>query len=434
MKKRIILDFKNNKIRNLVKIILLSAFFLVILCSLIINHIGDVFSEYITDNLNLYAFVTSEINDKTLWNGNELQENYEKTREYFDYVKSIDESLYNYKECTFEAGAIMNAQIINGTLMSEMQYDNHNKANGPFNREINSFIEDRETRSRWSFFGSNIASVIVDTPTFADIRDGNVEIIEGRAFTEEEIANGENVCVVNSRTLYVGEENGEIVAHFLHPGDKVGVSISCSSEGGYVKESFELTVVGVYRPANDFIHYRNSYYPLGFYRKIMDKMEEYDYKGINFNVTPGIAYYEVKGLDQLKELINVIKENDHGYGYYTNSNEISDALSSCIAISENIKSISLVSFITCLLFCVGLIVLDVYYRKKEIGLLVSFGEERKKLLKQIIIEEVLLYVVASCFAFMLSNLLSGVIVNYLLSGNTGHDILVYGGQDRKSVV
>lgn len=436
MKKRIILDFINNKIRFIVKLILLSAFFLVILCSLIINHIGDVFNEYITDNLNLYASVTSEINDDSFWTGNErdMRENFKKAREYFDYVESVDDALYSYKECTFVSNALMNVQFNNGVLVSELTYDNRNKTDSSFKNEISAFIEDQRTVSRWAFLGSNITSVIVDAPVFADIMNGDIEIIEGRAFTEEEIANGDNVCVVNSRTLYVGEENGEIVAHFLHPGDKVGVSISCSSEGGYVKESFELTVVGVYRPVNDFIHYRNSYYPLGFYRKIMDKMEEYDYMGINFNDTPGIAYFEVKGLAQLKELIKVIEENDHGYGYYTNTNEISDALSSCIAISKNIKSISLVSYITCLLFCVGLILLDVYYRKKEIGLLMSFGEKRTVIVKQIIIEEILLYVVASCLAFMLSKFISGAIVNYLLSSNASHDILVYGGHHAKAAV
>ena len=86
----------------------------------------------------------------------------------------------------------------------------------------------------------------------------------------------------------------------------------------------------------------------------------------------------------------------------------------------------------CLLFCVALIVLDVYYRKKEIGLLMSFGEERKTIVKQIIIEEVMLYAVATVLAFVLSRILSGMIVNYLLSNSTANDILVYGGHQVKA--
>ena len=63
MKNRIILDLKNNVIRNLIKMLLITSFFAVVLSSLLVNHIGEVFERYITENLHLYVSVISDIND-----------------------------------------------------------------------------------------------------------------------------------------------------------------------------------------------------------------------------------------------------------------------------------------------------------------------------------------------------------------------------------
>ena len=126
MKKRILLDFINNKIRIIVKLILLSAFFLVILCSLIVNHIGDVFIEYITNNIRLNVSVIGDINDASMWRWDNYNPvvAYEKTKEYYNYINSIDDNLYVYSECTFDVGCISNTGYINGKLISEYQYVN----------------------------------------------------------------------------------------------------------------------------------------------------------------------------------------------------------------------------------------------------------------------------------------------------------------------
>ncbi|MBQ2685361.1 MAG: ABC transporter permease [Erysipelotrichaceae bacterium] len=443
MKNRIILDLKNNVIRNLIKMLLITSFFAVVLSSLLVNHIGEVFERYITENLHLYVSVISDINDEALWSGIDYdpKTNYEKTREYFDYIRSIDESLYIYNECTFNAPAITHIGVRDGKLISDYKYDITHRLYGSYDdvaANLRSLQETIPNERMQEFVESEmkyqkiLRPIVVNESDFHDLREGYVHIFEGRSFTEEELKNGDYVCMINSRTMYVADENGEITAHYVHPGDKVNCSIICHTDDGPVVETFELTVVGLNRPVLDFIHYRDIYFPLALYEKMMDKMAEHGYEGFNFNTASGVAYFETKGLAQMKELINVIKDNSHGYDYYANTNIIADALSSCIAISENIKGISSVSFVMCLLFCIALIVLDVYYRKKEIGLLMSFGEERKTIVKQIIIEEVMLYAVATVLAFVLSRILSGMIVNYLLSNSTANDILVYGGHQVKA--
>ena len=443
MKTRIKFDLKNNVLRNVIKMMLLTSFFTVVFSSLLVNHIGEVFESYITENLHLYVSVISDINDESAWSGLDYDpvRNYEKTREYYDYIKTIDESLYIYNECTFKAFNIVHFGVRDGKVVSNYKYDTSHGAFGPF-RDVEADL--RATQERVSgdlmpqyidaemISAKQLTPIIVNETDFHDLREGNVYLYEGRSFTEEELKNGDSVCIINSRTMYVVDNNGEITADYVRPGDKVNCSIVCYDGDQTIVETFELTVVGTNRPVNDFIHYRDIYFPLSFYEKVMDKMAEYGYEGLNFNTVPGVAYFETKGLDQMKELIEVIKTNDHGYEYYSNTNDIADALSSCIAISENIRGISSVSFVTCLLFCIALIVLDVYYRKKEIGLLMAFGEERKTIVKQIIIEEVMLYVIASVLAFLLSRILSGMIVNYLLSSSASHDILVYGGHQVKA--
>ena len=426
----LLLRIKNNIVRNIIKSILLLSFYTVIVCALLINHIGDVFIEYITNNIRLNVSVIGDINDASMWRWDNYNPvvAYEKTKEYYNYINSIDDNLYVYSECTFDVGYISNTGYINGKLISEYQYVNETNE---FSEEIELFKE-RQSRNFNGLSQNLLTTKVINSTEFYDLREGNVEIIEGRSFTKEEIQNGDNVCIVNSKALYIEDNKGEITAHYVHPGDKIKCSIVCFYNDDKVHETFELTVVGVYKPTNDFIHYRNTYLPLEFYTIIMDKMAEYEYQGINLNTVPGVAYYEVSSINQLKELINVIKDNEYGYRVQTNVNQIVDALSSCIAIADNIKGISSISFVTCMLFCIALIVLDVYYRKKEIGLLMSFGEERKIIVKQIILEEVMLYVVASIFAFILSKVLSGMIVNYLLNNNASHDILVYGGHQVKA--
>ena len=105
--------------------LLITSFFAVVLSSLLVNHIGEVFERYITENLHLYVSVISDINDEALWSGIDYdpKTNYEKTREYFDYIRSIDESLYIYNECTFNAPAITHIGVRDGKLISDYKYD-----------------------------------------------------------------------------------------------------------------------------------------------------------------------------------------------------------------------------------------------------------------------------------------------------------------------
>ena len=53
-------------------------------------------------------------------------------REYFDYIKSIDESLYIYNECTFNSFAITNVGVEDGRLVSDYKYDISHRLYGSY--------------------------------------------------------------------------------------------------------------------------------------------------------------------------------------------------------------------------------------------------------------------------------------------------------------
>ena len=118
----LLLRIKNNIGRNIIKGLLLLSFFTVITCALLISHIGDVFIEYITNNLHLSVSVIGEINDESMWRWDNYDpaENYKRVNEYYAYINSIDDGLYEYSECTFEAGCISNTGYNDGKLISEV--------------------------------------------------------------------------------------------------------------------------------------------------------------------------------------------------------------------------------------------------------------------------------------------------------------------------
>ena len=106
----LLLRIKNNIVRNIIKSILLLSFYTVIVCALLINHIGDVFIEYITNNIRLNVSVIGDINDASMWRWDNYNPvvAYEKTKEYYNYINSIDDNLYVYSECSFDVGCISN--------------------------------------------------------------------------------------------------------------------------------------------------------------------------------------------------------------------------------------------------------------------------------------------------------------------------------------
>lgn len=426
MLKRITLDIKYNKLKNVIRLILLTAFFCVIFSSLSVNHIGDVFGKYITDNYKITVQVISDINDETKWNTQDINQKYESAAQYYQYINSIDHDLYKYGECITDAATLMPFSKENGVVTS---ISSVLRKNDTLENEISQF---QTLASNFITMGTNLTCRLTMDDEFYDLRNNNVKIIEGRSFTDEELKTGKNVCVVAEYTATTELSEGVVTARYLHPGDTLKLSTSSWDGEKNIVDTYEYEVIGVYRPVSDFINYKYCYLSYGAYQKVINNIIKYDSVNQSTDV-PGIAFFEVNGMQQLNEIIEYIKTNDYGYNYLANTDEYSEILSSSLAVANNIKGISIISFGICLLFCVVLTVLDIFYRKKEIGLLQSFGEEKKSILQQLLVEEGLFYIVASAAAYAISKLLSKLIVNYLLNSNN-HDIFVVGGHQVQAPV
>ena len=272
--------------------------------------------------------------------------------------------------------------------------------------------------------GNRLASI--SKANYSDIYYGNEDkLIAGRYFEEDEIENGDYKIILNGTAYYCDGKN----VREIYIGDTVKYSLLDNQTNDVLKE-YEFEVIGITEgakrkpddifefnliPEKAFLQIMDECYPLVKNSLYSDMAESY---------LGSYAYFPsiitLKSLDSLETFLSKVEDlNNQGrnYTYETTANDYVVIAGQLESLKTSFESLFIFSLIASLLMLFSLITLDTFNRQKEIGILLSLGEPKKKIMLQIIIEYLIKIFISLVLALLLTHVLLPNISNMLIDTN-----------------
>ncbi len=269
----------------------------------------------------------------------------------------------------------------------------------------------------------------VNDPTIFDIKQNKIELVGGRVFTKEEVKKGSRVVVISKK---VANENN------LNIGDKMTVDAVVSNDNGNMDgnekidkaaKNIILEVIGIFEPVkaeksknenknagmSEFLSSEqiNTFYLVN--KSVENINQEISaFRAEKFPAENGVtseeysSYYELKSPEDVeafrKEAAPYIKSK-----YYTivATTDQYDSIAGPIKGMGKISNYVIVIAVIATLFIISLVVLlFLRDRKHELGIYLSLGEKRSKVIGQIVLEVLLISFVAISLSVFSGNFLA----------------------------
>ena len=236
----------------------------------------------------------------------------------------------------------------------------------------------------------------------SSFRDGNISIVEGDSITEETASNS----VIIEEAL--ASEND------LSVGDTINVSSTSDEETTY-----DLKIIGIYASSEDFTEQAMRDTASSPYNNIYTSLETIsEIKGSDYeNAVDSAVFY-------LNDPVNVdafIAESEKtNIDFDTFKLDANDsAYEQMLGPIENISSFSKIAvFVIAIaggLILTLIIMLSIRDRNQEIGILLSLGEKKPKIIAQFAVEILLVLVLSLGVSSVIGNSTSNLIANQLLT-------------------
>lgn len=275
----------------------------------------------------------------------------------------------------------------------------------------------------------------VTNPKIGLIKNYKLELVEGRSFSEEEMNEGERVLLV-SKDFQI-KDNEEY--RNIEVGDKIVFDRNIYSLDYELKheESVEYEVIGILdrfenvMVENDRYSYDNHmarfYVPANTLFKEEKRFGELNLKYFadrnNTNNTSllGNIYLQMEDHDGLNKLDDVMMDKIYidetliDTFRFSSTDEIYKKISAPIESMSGVANFLLISSsILCVLILSVAVFILIRNRRHEIGILISLGESKLKVILQIILEIYLVGMLALGFSMISGNELGKVYSNYLV--------------------
>jgi len=304
-----------------------------------------------------------------------------------------------------------------------------------------------KSENQGEYIIDSIVSLIgVDNYEISSIRNGALELKYGRIFTEEEITNGEKVFF-NSYLQSEGK-----LENFYKEIDILEIAVSemlSEYSPEYIENiedylihfdySFELKSIGGAKQVESSSSLKyHSKTTGGFgliipvkvmdeigleleeiYKKLGEMIPEYkthnnfEYYGMKYL---GDTYLELGNADMLDSFIQEIKSDTSGlikevYSYSDSYNDVQ-------SITKSLNTIAIISLVVCMIASIIILSLIiqifVHERRYEIGVFLSLGESRKKIILQIFLEILIVGILAISVSLFVGNMIGKTLSNNLL--------------------
>lgn len=281
-------------------------------------------------------------------------------------------------------------------------------------------------------YGDNVEiySCGVTTAQMGLIKNYKLELIEGRSFSDEELEKGKNVILV-SDAFYVQKGNEYVNV-------EVGDTLTFKRKVGEHVEDVDYEVIGIYKRYDNVMvaqdrysfdnHIARVYMPANTLFKEEERFSELnkeylnDEMNLSNTVFLGDVYLRLQDNDSLGRMIAIIDDDllgnssTSGVMYYSSTDEIYKKISAPIESMSGIANFLLISSsILCVLILTVTVFILIRNRKHEIGILISLGETKMKVILQIILEIYLVGILALGCSMITGNKLGQMYSNYLVS-------------------
>lgn len=277
---------------------------------------------------------------------------------------------------------------------------------------------------------SNVTINGVDTKTKDNTFDQST-LTDGRYFTDEEIENGDNVIII---------ENTIATLNDIKPGDKITITKTIMKMDGdeptTIEVDIEYEVIGIYKTTNPTdisgnmrmmtsnLTENTMYAPyiqilksdlLGLseaeYNNRIKDIEENGYTVRNVTFT----LKDSNDIDKFIAEVESMEGIDTTYRSFNANNEAYEKMVGPISNVASTSTILVVVIVIAGIFIIGLItMLAIKDRKYELGVLLSLGESKPKIVIQLITETLMVAILAFTLATLTSTATAQVTTNYLL--------------------
>lgn len=421
------------------------------------NNIEQQLGALVTIHAN--SKMNSEKNDYIISNENEI---YRKHIDIVDVFKSItDNNIVKYSDYMYAYNVFESRNIVDSD--SNLNYSENENIDPLTKLEI----------------------LAVNQSNFSDIKDNRIKIISGRSFSNEEILNGEHVIILNEKYKGVNDacelvtyekilsldeeyyvcnrkEKNLEVGDTIHLVRQIYVNQSefdigyPSSRNVYYEDSIEYEIIGFYENVEEI---RNNTFLPSYILLNGDRVTSYSSTMNSSGYIPDTAllndiknfqqyadlYYEnnneiiktnnfslvslaielsdPKRLDEYVNEIELEYRNDGFYDLeYKSSKDTYDLVAGSITSLSTISKIVLfVSVVISIIILTLVIIMFLKDRRYEIGIYISLGEKKWKIITQIFLEICLISIVALNLSLITGNKLGGIITDKILETSISND-------------
>lgn len=398
--KRIKLSMLSTFPKQILKIVLYVILFVGFLSSLLVDKLSDYFISFADDKLNYDIIINSQNSTNELENSYNFYHDRDYALNYLDetidFVQTIDD-IENNNDCICDIA-------ITCDLLSFKQ-DNKQFYNG----ESIDFSDTNKQYIWESYQGFDCISV--SNKTFQNI--GSLDNIKYDDY----------VCLLHKGAFIYDEMNERNPIKKIEIGDKINLKQIIGNYQGDTDVIF--TVVGF---IEDDLYLSGSvkqmYIPLNNFIKLLSETKQIvkDNADIKLQYPCKINEDIVIKCDGLNQFINVKNEIDNkkdlNIFYTSDVLDAAQTIAMASAIGTNMNDLIFIMMLLIVLTTVVIAILNMFMRRKEIGLLSSFGESKKNICIQIITEQMIIILFAIFFSISIGKRISVKLLTYLMTNNS----------------
>ena len=395
------------------------------------NNIISKFDIYIEINPNIYY---SEINQE-----DQKEQMIKYANMIEDIISNVNVSYYDFNLHTSFKSPIVTAKIENGEYIFYNYARNYDSINNKVSYSEVAYQKDI------SYF-KNQTYLYISRPKSTrnvipkDFELGTAILRSGRLFTEEEIENGENVCIIHDRYAQYASNGSNII----RVGDTITVSGIILDDNGETiyYEPHEFKVIGTYSVAKGRTIISDGlstgehpiYIPEKEYQKIYESVSEvamkYDsnyFEDINTRYSLSKALFKVDTIQDYRDFLNYLdnyaEEFNNGYKFISTMDDIYPAISNVLSVSNTINYISMICLIICIVITIIIILFEIDAARKDIGILLSMGESIKGVVLQFIIEMTLISLLSASISFVVTQQIGTEVLSTIVKENVTEEML-----------
>lgn len=339
---------------------------------------------------------------------------------------------YNNIQLSYEDDSILDYEKVLSALINHdsVKYGNYSYM---------TYLEDEYEYLRYGYG--------ISSSPMVDVKENKIQIIEGREISQDEIENGDYVVLVSEGTMINNHKiqlNDEIPMSIQHYETECDINGNCNKQITF-KEDYLLKVVGIFKKVDKVLETNNQefdiisnrfYIPNKTLLEIFDRKRELIDKHGVFDILhlaidePFIRLKNSDDLEIFKSdayplLLNESDEQDARYDYLYTSDDEYLSIAKPIQILRNFGNVLLIGSIA--LFSILIAVLLVSIIKEriyEIGILLSMGERKYKIVLQLFLELLVITSISITLSLLSGNILGDFITNKLITIDMLNDLEV----------